>query len=82
MSIMSIREPITLGRPGEVGRIPFPKRRPSPLPKVLTVNELTAFFAALRKPKYRALFMTPWLIFMPMRISAYFAVSTASVFSW
>jgi integrase len=26
--------------------------------KVLTVEELTAFFAAIRKPKYRALFMT------------------------
>jgi integrase/recombinase XerD len=49
---------VTLGRPWEVGRIPFPKRRPSPLPKVLTANELSAFFAALRKAKYRALFMT------------------------
>src|SRR6516165_8980487 len=49
---------VTLGRPGEVSRIPFPKRQASRLPKVLTVAELTAFFAALRKPKYRALFMT------------------------
>jgi integrase/recombinase XerD len=49
---------ITLGRPGEVSRIPFPKRQASALPKVLTVAELTAFFAALHKPKYRALFMT------------------------
>ena len=49
---------VTLGRPGDVTRIPFPKRQPSKLPKVLTVAELTAFFAALRKPKYRALFMT------------------------
>jgi integrase/recombinase XerD len=49
---------VTLGRPGEVGRIPFPKRQPGRLPKVLTADELTAFFAALRKPKYRALFMT------------------------
>jgi integrase len=49
---------VTLGRPGDVSRIPFPKRQPSSLPKVLTVAELTAFFAALRKPKYRALFMT------------------------
>jgi integrase/recombinase XerD len=49
---------VTLGRPAEVSRIPFPKRQPSSLPKVLTVAELTAFFAALRKPKYRALFMT------------------------
>ena len=49
---------VTLGRPGEVSRLPFPKRRPSALPKVLTVAELTAFFAAFRKAKYRALFMT------------------------
>ena len=49
---------VTLGRPGVVGRIPFPKRQPDHLPKVLTADELTAFFAALRKPKYRALFIT------------------------
>jgi site-specific recombinase XerD len=49
---------VTLGRPGEVSRIPFPKRQPSCLPKALTIGEVTAFLAALRKPKYRALFMT------------------------
>jgi integrase/recombinase XerD len=49
---------VTLGRPGEVSRIPFPKRRPRALPQGLTVDELTAFFAALRRAKYRALFMT------------------------
>ena len=49
---------VTLGRPGEVSRIPFPKRQPSGLPKALTIGELTIFFAALRKIKYRALFMT------------------------
>jgi site-specific recombinase XerD len=49
---------VTLGRPGVVGRIPFPKRQPGRLAKVLTAEELTAFFAALRHPKYRALFMT------------------------
>jgi integrase/recombinase XerD len=49
---------VTLGRPGEVSRLPFPRCRPSALPKVLTADELTAFFAALRKAKYRALFMT------------------------
>src|SRR5262249_21271074 len=49
---------VTLGRPGEVSRIPFPKHQPSALPKVLTFAELSAFFTALRKPKYRALFMT------------------------
>jgi integrase/recombinase XerD len=49
---------ITLGRPDVVGRIPFPKRQPSRLPRVLTAAELMAFFAALPQPKYRALFMT------------------------
>jgi integrase/recombinase XerD len=49
---------VTLGRPGVVGQIPFPKNQPSRLPKVLTADELTAFFAAFRKAKYRALFMT------------------------
>jgi integrase/recombinase XerD len=49
---------VTLGRPGEVSHLPFPKRQPSVLPQVLTGDELTAFFAALRRAKYRALFMT------------------------
>jgi integrase/recombinase XerD len=49
---------VTLGRPEVVGRVPFPKRQPSRPAKVLTANELVAFFAALRKAKYRALFMT------------------------
>lgn len=49
---------VRLGRPGEAGCIPFPKHQPRRLPKVLTAEELTAFFTALRKPKYRALFMT------------------------
>src|SRR5262249_14012781 len=31
---------VTLGRPGEVSRIPFPKHQPSALPKVLTFAEL------------------------------------------
>jgi integrase/recombinase XerD len=49
---------VTLGRPGVVGQIPFPKHQPSRLPKVLTADELTAFFAAFRSTKYRALFLT------------------------
>jgi integrase len=49
---------VTLARPEEVGRIPFPKRKPAPLPKVLTRDELLSFFTALRKLKYRVLFMT------------------------
>jgi integrase/recombinase XerD len=49
---------VTLGRPEAVSYIPFPKSPPRRLPKVLTIAELSAFFTALRKPKYRALFMT------------------------
>jgi integrase len=49
---------VTLGRPEVVSRIPFPQRQHTGLPKTLTVQELTAFLTAIRKPKYRALFMT------------------------
>src|SRR5262249_30422077 len=48
---------VTLGRSEAVSYMPFPKRPPCRLPKVLTLAELSAFFTALRKPKYRALFM-------------------------
>src|SRR5215472_13549021 len=41
---------VTLDRPGEVSRLPFPKRHPTCLPKVLTGEQLSAFFAAIRKP--------------------------------
>lgn len=49
---------VTLGRPEEVSRVPFPRRRPNALPKILSGEQLRAFFSALRKPKYRALFTT------------------------
>jgi site-specific recombinase XerD len=49
---------ITLARPWAVDRIPYPKHRPARLPQVLTADELTALFAALRSIKYRALLMT------------------------
>ena len=49
---------VTLGRPEVVSRIPFPQRQHIGLPKTLTVQQLTAFLTAIRKPKYRALFMT------------------------
>jgi integrase/recombinase XerD len=49
---------VTLGRQGMVARVPFPKHRPTHLPEVLTAEELSAFFAAIRNIKYRALFMT------------------------
>jgi integrase/recombinase XerD len=49
---------VTLRRPEVVGRIPFPKRPPARLPKVLTATELTAFFTALNDAKYAAILMT------------------------
>jgi integrase len=49
---------ITLGRPAEVGRIPFPRHRRRPPPKVLTREEIAALLGALRRRKYRALLLT------------------------
>lgn len=48
----------TLGRECEVSRLPFPKRRHRPLPRVMANDQLLALFAALKRPKYRALLMT------------------------
>jgi site-specific recombinase XerD len=48
----------TLARPWTVARIPFPRHQQQPLPNLLNQEELVALFAALRNPKYRALFMT------------------------
>jgi integrase/recombinase XerD len=47
---------VTLGRPWAVAHIPHPRLRDRRLPVVLSAEELTAFFAAVRHPKYRALF--------------------------
>jgi hypothetical protein len=44
-------------RPWSVGCLPFPRRGPRKLPTVLTSAEITALFAAFRRPMYRALFM-------------------------
>ena len=49
---------VTLGREGEVDHIPFPKHPRQPLPRVLSADRLQVLFAALRSPKYRALFAT------------------------
>jgi integrase/recombinase XerD len=57
MAALKFLYTVTLKRPWTVDRIPFPKRRPAKLPTVLTPAEITALFAALRSPKYRALFM-------------------------
>jgi integrase/recombinase XerD len=49
---------VTLGQPWEVERIPFPRRDRMAFPEVLKRDQLLRLFAALRSPKYRALFLT------------------------
>jgi site-specific recombinase XerD len=49
---------VTLGRPWEMNRIQFPRREPPAFPEVLAQSQLVQLFAALRSPKYRALFLT------------------------
>jgi integrase/recombinase XerD len=49
---------VTLARPWEVERIPFPRDRRRRLPGVLRQDQLVELFAALRRPKYRALLMS------------------------
>lgn len=46
-SALKFLHSVTLRRPEAVGRIPFPKRPPARLPKVLTATELNAFFTSL-----------------------------------
>jgi integrase/recombinase XerD len=49
---------VTLNRPWDIAHLPHPRRRTRRLPVVLSPAELTSLFAAMRRPKYRALFMT------------------------
>ncbi len=49
---------VTLARPWEVERIPFPRHRRNSFPNVLGQDKLVELFAAVRQPKYRALLMT------------------------
>lgn len=49
---------VTLGRPWEVERIPFPRYRRNAFPELLRQGQLVRLFAALRRAKYRALLMT------------------------
>jgi integrase/recombinase XerD len=49
---------VTLQRPWQVERLPFPKNRLRPLPTILHADELQALFGAFLRPKFRALFMT------------------------
>ena len=49
---------VTLDRPWEVKRIPFPRHRSRKLPEVPNRDQLLRLFRAMRSPKYRALLMT------------------------
>jgi integrase/recombinase XerD len=49
---------VTLSRPWEVQRIPFPRHRRPRLAEVLRQDQIVQLFAALRRPKYRAVLMT------------------------
>ncbi len=49
---------VTLGRPGLVERIPFPRHRRSSFPEVLRQDQILQLFTAIRRLKYGALLMT------------------------
>ena len=49
---------VTLSRPWEVERIPFPRHRRPRAAEVLRQDQIVRLFAALRRPKYRALLMS------------------------
>lgn len=49
---------VTLARPWEVERVPFPRPRQDRFPEALRQDQLLALFGALRQLKYRALLMT------------------------
>ena len=50
---------VTLGRPWEFQRIPFPRQQPT-LPAVLSAEEVTTLLQTVRGPKYRALIMATY----------------------
>ncbi len=45
---------VTLGRPGLVERIPFPRHRRKSFPEVLRQDQILQLFAAIKRLKYRA----------------------------
>ena len=49
---------VTLDRPWEIERIPFPKHRRRKFPQVPKREELLALLRALKRPKYRAILMS------------------------
>ena len=51
---------VTLGRPWEFERIPFPRHRQHTLRDVLTPDQLVRLFAAFRRPQFRTFFMTSY----------------------
>lgn len=51
---------VTLARGWEVERIAFPRHRQGRLAEVLRQDQLVQLFAALRRPKYRALLMSSY----------------------
>jgi integrase/recombinase XerD len=48
---------VTLGKPWEVERIPFPKRRQRPFPDVVGHDDLLKLFSCIKSIKYSALFL-------------------------
>jgi integrase/recombinase XerD len=49
---------VTLARPTDVSRVPFPRTRQRPRVNILSASEVQALLQAFTTPKYRALFMT------------------------
>ena len=51
---------VTLDRPGEVRRIPFPRRVCERLPEILSVAEVERLLCAVSRPKHRAMLMVAY----------------------
>jgi len=51
---------VTLDRPGEVRRIPFPRRVRERLPEILSVSEVERLLGAVSRPKHRAMLMVAY----------------------
>ena len=51
---------MTLDRPGEVRRIPFPRRVRERLPEILSVSEVERLLGAVSRPKHRAMLMVAY----------------------
>ena len=51
---------VTLDRPGEVRRIPFPRRVSERLPEILSVLEVERLLGAVSRPKHRAMLIVAY----------------------